>query len=113
MTAKRKRLLFLALAGLGLTVLMQAVFHDYLQTMACFVGIFIILAVSLNFTNGFPGLFSLGHPAFMAIGGYVAALLTFNPENEAPLPAQSAGNGSRTCICRSCPRSWRAGRRRP
>jgi ABC-type branched-chain amino acid transport system, permease component len=59
---------------------MQAVFDDYLRTMACFVGIFIILAVSLNFTNGFAGLFSLGHPAFMAIGGYVAALLTFNPE---------------------------------
>ncbi|MCM0756034.1 branched-chain amino acid ABC transporter permease [Desulfovibrio aminophilus] len=80
MTAERKRLLFLALAGLALTAVMQAVFDDYLRTMACFVGIFIILAASLNFTNGFAGLFSLGHPAFMAIGGYVAALLTFNPE---------------------------------
>jgi branched-chain amino acid transport system permease protein len=35
------------------------------------------LAVSLNITNGFSGLFSLGHPGFMAIGGYVTAILTF------------------------------------
>jgi branched-chain amino acid transport system permease protein len=34
-----------------------------------------ILAVSLNITNGFTGLFSLGHPAFMSVGGYIAALL--------------------------------------
>lgn len=34
-----------------------------------------ILACSLNITNGFTGLFSLGHPGFMAIGGYVTAIL--------------------------------------
>ena len=76
----RLRLLLLALTGLALTALMQAVLDDYLLMLAAFVGIFIILAVSLNFTNGFAGLFSLGHPAFMAVGGYTSALLTFNPE---------------------------------
>ncbi|MES9994594.1 branched-chain amino acid ABC transporter permease [Desulfovibrio aminophilus] len=80
MTAERKRLLFLAVAGCALTAIMRYAFDDYLLMLTCFVGIFIILAVSLNFTNGFAGLFSLGHPAFMAIGGYVSALLTFNPE---------------------------------
>ena len=40
-----------------------------------FVGINVVLAVSLNITNGFVGLFSLGHPAFMTIGGYVTAIL--------------------------------------
>jgi len=45
--------------------------------MVSFIGINIILAVSLNITNGFTGLFSLGHPAFMAIGGYTTAILTF------------------------------------
>ena len=39
------------------------------------VGINIILVVSLNLTNGFTGIFSLGHSAFMAIGGYTVALL--------------------------------------
>lgn len=50
---------------------------DYMLSLVCFVGIFAILSVSLNLTNGFTGLFSLGHPAFMAIGGYTSALLTF------------------------------------
>jgi branched-chain amino acid transport system permease protein len=52
--------------------------NDYILAIVCFTGINIMLAVSLNLTNGFAGLFSLGHPAFMAIGGYVTALLTFS-----------------------------------
>ena len=35
-------------------------------------GIAIILAVSLNIVNGMTGQFSLGHAAFMALGGYAA-----------------------------------------
>lgn len=41
--------------------------------------IYIILALSMNLLNGFTGLFSLGHAGFMAIGGYVCALLTMSP----------------------------------
>ena len=41
------------------------------------LGINIIATVSLNFAAGFGGMFSLGHPAFMAIGGYTAAILTY------------------------------------
>ncbi|MCR4430879.1 MAG: branched-chain amino acid ABC transporter permease [Tepidanaerobacteraceae bacterium] len=36
----------------------------------------IILTLSLNLTNGFTGLFSLGTAGFMAVGAYVSALLT-------------------------------------
>jgi branched-chain amino acid transport system permease protein len=36
-----------------------------------------MLAVSLQITNGLTGLFSLGHPAFMTIGAYLAAILTY------------------------------------
>lgn len=39
-----------------------------------------ILALSLNLTNGFTGLFSLGTAGFMAIGAYTSALLTMPPE---------------------------------
>lgn len=39
-----------------------------------------ILALSLNLTNGFTGLFSLGTAGFMAVGAYVSALLTMPPE---------------------------------
>jgi branched-chain amino acid transport system permease protein len=40
-------------------------------------GIAIILAVSLNIVNGMTGQFSLGHAAFMALGGYAAGLVTY------------------------------------
>src|SRR5881394_4407978 len=39
------------------------------------IGIAIILAVSLNLVNGLTGQFSIGHAGFMAVGGYVAAVL--------------------------------------
>jgi branched-chain amino acid transport system permease protein len=41
------------------------------------VGIAIILAVSLNIVNGMTGQFSLGHAAFMALGGYAAGMVTY------------------------------------
>src|SRR4051812_17991512 len=40
-------------------------------------GIAIILAVSLNIVNGMTGQFSLGHAAFMALGGYAAGAVTY------------------------------------
>ncbi|MCI0431397.1 MAG: hypothetical protein L0210_12780, partial [Rhodospirillales bacterium] len=48
----------------------------YLQVLGL-LGINIILTVSLNFAAGFGGMFSLGHPAFAALGGYTAAILTY------------------------------------
>src|ERR1700741_4782844 len=48
----------------------------YLQILGL-LGINIIATVSLNFAAGFGGMFSLGHPAFMALVGYAAAILTY------------------------------------
>ena len=64
------------------SILMENTANDYILAIVSFTGINIILAVSLNLTNGFAGLFSLGHPAFMAIGGYTTALLTFSLEKK-------------------------------
>jgi branched-chain amino acid transport system permease protein len=44
--------------------------------LACVVGIFVILAVSLNIVVGFTGQISLGHAAFFAVGAYTSTLLT-------------------------------------
>jgi branched-chain amino acid transport system permease protein len=41
------------------------------------IGIAMILAVSLNIVNGMTGQFSLGHAAFMALGGYAAGAITY------------------------------------
>jgi branched-chain amino acid transport system permease protein len=75
----------LILAGAILVHVLRSTMNDYVLSIVCFAGINIILAVSLNLTNGFTGLFSLGHPAFMAVGGYVAAILTFPVARKAML----------------------------
>ncbi len=75
----------LILGGAILVFVLRSTMNDYILSIVCFAGINIILAVSLNLTNGFTGLFSLGHPAFMAVGGYVAAILTFPVARKAML----------------------------
>ena len=68
-----------ALVALGAVAvpIVEALLSDYLVTLACIVLIYVMLTVSLQVTNGLTGLFSLGHPAFMTIGAYVAAILTY------------------------------------
>jgi branched-chain amino acid transport system permease protein len=48
------------------------------------IGIAIILAVSLNLVNGLTGQFSIGHAGFMAIGGYVSAVMIMRGPQEDP-----------------------------
>lgn len=51
--------------------------NRYLLYILVLMGIYSIATVSLNLTNGYAGLFSLGHAAFMAVGAYTSTLLTF------------------------------------
>jgi branched-chain amino acid transport system permease protein len=48
---------------------------EYILRVAVLAGIYVILASSLNVTNGYTGLFSFGHAAFYGIGAYTAAIL--------------------------------------
>jgi branched-chain amino acid transport system permease protein len=59
------------------------IIDQYVQLILMYVGINIILTVSLNLINGYMGEFSVGHAGFMAIGAYIASLLTVNifPQN--------------------------------
>jgi len=50
----------------------------YFIHLLILIGIYIILATSLQLAIGFTGLLNLGHIAFFAIGAYTAALLTLN-----------------------------------
>ncbi len=47
----------------------------YLVTVLITIGIYVILALSLNMITGRAGQISLGHAAFMGIGAYASALL--------------------------------------
>ena len=50
---------------------------DFNAKLALDIGTNVILAVSLTIVNGFTGQFSIGHAAFMAVGGYTAAALMY------------------------------------
>lgn len=50
----------------------------YLIHLAILIGIYLILALSLQLAMGYTGLLNLGHIAFFGIGSYVSALLVIN-----------------------------------
>lgn len=48
----------------------------YIVHLLILFGVFAIAALALNLTLGWTGLINLGHIAFLAIGGYMSAILT-------------------------------------
>ena len=69
--------LAIIVGGFALCFWLPDRFEAYHVTLASLILINVMLAVSLQVTNGLTGLFSLGHPAFMTVGGYLAAILTY------------------------------------
>lgn len=53
---------------------------SYTVRIISLCGINIVLAIGMNIIYGFTGMFSLGHAGFMAIGAYVATLLTMSAQ---------------------------------
>jgi branched-chain amino acid transport system permease protein len=49
---------------------------EYIQGIAVLIGINLIAVLGLSILTGFTGLFSFGHGGFMAIGAYVAAIVS-------------------------------------
>jgi branched-chain amino acid transport system permease protein len=75
-------------ATLGIIVVLMVLTHvltENLQTVVFRIimlsGIAIIMAVSLNFVNGFTGQFSIGHAGFQAVGAYAAAAIAIYGHN--------------------------------
>jgi branched-chain amino acid transport system permease protein len=62
----------------------------YIQVLI-FIGIYIILALSLNLLNGYVGLLSIGHAAFYGIGAYASAKLVMEAGLPFPLAMLGAG----------------------
>ena len=48
----------------------------YIIHLLILIGIYLILAISLQLALGFNGLLNLGHIAFFGIGAYASALLS-------------------------------------
>jgi len=80
---KKWAFLFAALVVLALLqTSLRGLIGAYYYQIVILVGINIILAVSLNLINGVTGQFSIGHPAFMTIGGYVTAIMSLEPRKK-------------------------------
>jgi branched-chain amino acid transport system permease protein len=71
--------LALKLGALAAAVLFLALLPERLSDFRAFelhkVGLFFIAVLGLNLVTGFTGQISLGHGAFMAVGGYATAIL--------------------------------------
>lgn len=71
----------LVIVGLFLFLgLAQRYLSHYYVYLINLIGINILLVISLNITNGYTGLFSLGHAGLMSVGAYVTGLLTQSVE---------------------------------
>ena len=70
-------IILLALVYFGVAyALKHRLISSFHQVNLYWMGINIILAVSLNLIVGFTGQLALGHAGFMAVGAYVSAVLT-------------------------------------
>lgn len=67
---------FAAFAVLGVAIaVMPAFLSGYREQQAAYVGLYTIALLGLNVLTGYTGQISLGHGAFMAVGGYTTAIL--------------------------------------
>ncbi|MCP4625031.1 MAG: branched-chain amino acid ABC transporter permease [bacterium] len=65
--------------------------NTYYIQILIFIGLYSILALSLNLLNGYVGLLSIGHAAFYGIGAYASAKLVM--EVGLPFPLAMFGSG--------------------
>jgi branched-chain amino acid transport system permease protein len=88
---------FVAVAGLALLGAWWApqALPDHVTRVLVVFSLHAIFVVSLAFTNGLTGVFSLGHVAFVALGAYTAGIVSLDPTMQLAmlpkLPAPLAG----------------------
>ena len=82
MTPRTRQLIgFVAFAAFVVFVAVLPSFvSDFKAREYAYVGIYLIALLGLNILTGYTGQISLGHGAFMAIGGYTTALLMVGNE---------------------------------
>jgi branched-chain amino acid transport system permease protein len=75
MTRQRVAAAVLLAAALALPWLLRAAGWDFYLSLATRILVFAIAATSLNLLLGYAGMVSLGHAAFLGLGGYVSGVL--------------------------------------
>ena len=87
----------LVLLVLGELMIDGGVVNRYQSTVLEQVGIYIILAVSLNIATGYLGQLPLGHAGFMSVGGYGCAIFITHMMATLGLTARDFATGSPLC----------------
>ena len=70
---------------LALPWLLEVLGQEYLLSLATRILIYGLAASSLNLILGYGGMVSLGHAAFMGIGGYTVGILAFHSYESTPV----------------------------
>jgi branched-chain amino acid transport system permease protein len=79
MSVRRTLLPIAAFVALAAVVALVPLFvSEFRAQQLAYVGIYLIAIIGLNILTGYTGQISLGHGAFMAIGGYTSAILMAN-----------------------------------
>src|SRR6056297_3276077 len=73
---RKKATIITLLLFIILLFLLSNILSGYYYRILLLFGINVILTLSLNITNGYADIFSLGHGGLMLAGGYTTALLT-------------------------------------
>jgi branched-chain amino acid transport system permease protein len=67
----------LVIAGVAVVIaLLPFELSDYHQGLAARVAVYVVAILGLNILTGYTGQISIGHGAFMAIGGYTTAIMS-------------------------------------
>jgi branched-chain amino acid transport system permease protein len=76
MTLRRTLVPLLSFVALAVVVgVVPAFVSEYRAQQLAYVGIYLVAIIGLNVLTGYTGQISLGHGAFMAVGGYTTAIL--------------------------------------
>ncbi|RTR36080.1 branched-chain amino acid ABC transporter permease [Robertmurraya yapensis] len=67
------------------------ILNPFYANTLIFIGINIILAVSLHLVIGITGQFSIGHAGFLAVGAYISAIITMKFQLPFPLALLAGG----------------------
>lgn len=73
-----KRISVITLSLLIAALLPLVIRSSYALHVVVLLGVWVVLAMSLNFVTGFAGQLALGHAAFVTIGAYAGALIMVN-----------------------------------
>lgn len=84
-------ILSIVVYGAVLFLINTGILNPFYSNTLIFIGINIILAVSLHLVIGITGQFSIGHAGFLAVGAYISAIFTMKLQFPFPIALVAGG----------------------